>query len=352
MSAEKPSYSREAYESTEENVENLASSVNESSPIDELREKSGQMEEFLAQRESMHSEAWNQASAENALRDEQASSQKEAAELLKRLRANVKAAPLEETPIETPTPGEKSVGVEMSIGGRARIFAKRLFGRELTPEENRYRFNRFGEEFTRKIAVGDLKGAISDYERLDNERFSRRATEEQFAPYHKAFKEAEARAARTGDAKAFEAILKYNLASGVSHGSTLSREELGLREGETVDPKIAQVALKHFEKLFKEVSGHSNMVGQLSDWYSSHANSLVASGLLSHEQLNEQSWVKNRLRRDVLRQVRWIANSDGISGANRPKFLENQIAKLAATGVFSRDEIERWGAVKKLEARL
>ncbi len=87
-------YSRKAYEEKEGDIQNIARSVDKTTSVEELRAKFADMETNIADKEALHSEAFDQATAENAERDaaketaeRAASEQAEAAKLLEQMRA-------------------------------------------------------------------------------------------------------------------------------------------------------------------------------------------------------------------------------------------------------------------------
>lgn len=85
-------YSRQSYEDIEKGIEDLARSVDTNTSPDEIREKFVEQSTFVGEKEVLHNKAWDQATAENTVRDQaevlreqQAVEQNETAELLKKM---------------------------------------------------------------------------------------------------------------------------------------------------------------------------------------------------------------------------------------------------------------------------
>lgn len=116
MSSEKPSYSRAAYEDTETGIKDIVGAAHSGQSVEELKGALAAQEALVAQRTELHSEAWDQAIAENTERDaaktheaaqaEQAAADRaEAAALLERMKEN---AGMASTSVEA-TPAEQIV---------------------------------------------------------------------------------------------------------------------------------------------------------------------------------------------------------------------------------------------------
>jgi len=102
----KNDYSRQAYEGTEKGIEEIAHSVDADTSPHEIREKFAEQSALVGEKEFLHSEAWDQAKAEDIARSERG----EAAELLKKMHeaAGIKS----EVVMETPSGTELSAGAD------------------------------------------------------------------------------------------------------------------------------------------------------------------------------------------------------------------------------------------------
>ncbi len=71
-------YSREKYDDTEKEIQNIGHSVDAHTPLEEMRQKFDEQENLEAQKQSLHNEAWDQAKVEDEARNEVATVQQDA----------------------------------------------------------------------------------------------------------------------------------------------------------------------------------------------------------------------------------------------------------------------------------
>lgn len=81
-------YSRKAYDETEGEIHAVAQSVDAGATVEELREKLAQQEGLVSKRKRLHGEAWDQAIAEDAARNQEIADTQKREELLSRLHEN------------------------------------------------------------------------------------------------------------------------------------------------------------------------------------------------------------------------------------------------------------------------
>ncbi len=270
-------------------------------------------------------------------------SAEEAQEVLARLQEAapeikpVEAAPEKEAPA--------TVAQSRSFGATVRIGIKRLFGKELTPEENRYRFEELRGKFDKTLQSGDINDAFKTYVDMDTTAWRAGMSEEERVPYRNALKEIELRAVREGRAGDFKKILKNLDRYGLGRGMGFTRTELGLSEGQEIDPKIRDVARESFLNDLRSVTKAGNV--RVSNWYANRAATLEEAGLSSREELSNDPVVRKILKEDIIDTAKrmyakdsWVADPDS-------KFREF-LGNIEREAGIPSDEVMSWKQVKKI----
>ena len=191
-------YSREAYEKEQGAVREVLDSVDETTPIEELRAKFAEQGAHVAAKETLHNEAWDQAKAEDAERDavketaeRAAAEQAEAAKLLEQMRVKAgpsierSAAPAQASAVQESAPAEVTIGANelnqidtraplsgWGIGGSSiemsRKALKESSGGLLRFDKETYRV--VPAEGGKELSGAKAEAVIRNLERSENER--------------------------------------------------------------------------------------------------------------------------------------------------------------------------------------
>ncbi len=268
------------------------------------------------------------------------------AEIAEIAKLEQQSVPLEAPKIQKENVVTKLATPKEEIGavGKTRVFMKRMFGKDLTPQENAYRLAVLKDNFTEAIEKGDLNKALKNYGEMNNERFNRRLSGEQFSKYQEEVNNITTKAVVSGDSKTLDRILTFNMRQGLANGPLFTKQELGLKDGEKVSPEISKVATKHLLEIVK--SSFSNKYNEGLENYG-RIDRWVESGLISKEEFNKIPLVRDLIKKETVftAKIMFDKNSNyGDAEGRFDKFLE----MVTDTGVYTKEEVMSWNKIKKL----
>lgn len=268
------------------------------------------------------------------------------AEIAGMAKVEQKSIPLEVPKIQKENVVTKLVTQKEEIGviGKTRVFMKHMFGKELTPEENAYRLSVLRDNFTEAIEKGDLNKALKNYGEMNHERFNRGLSGEQFSKYQEEVNSLTRKAVVSGDSKTLDKILTFNMKQGIANGPLFTKQELGLKEGETVSPEVSRVATKHLLEIVK--NSFSNKYNEGLENYG-RIDRWVASGLISKEEFSKLPLVRDLVKKDVISTAKIMFDKNSNHGDPDSKF-DKFLEMVVDTGVYTKEEVLSWDKIKKL----
>lgn len=262
-------------------------------------------------------------------------------EVNRRLVAFSKSAEIKspETEKEQAVPSSVSPREDLGVLGKTSIFLKHMFGKELNPKEKEYRVAYLSSDFDKLMQEGDFKLAYKRYSDISEER----GMHDHHSHEEVEIKDAMLNAIIAGNDKTFSKLFKLNQEH-LLPILPIEKEELGLKENESVNPKISQIIFDHIANKMKGINISRN---NLASWYLKTANDWVGSGLISREELNSLPTVKEALRKDIIYKAKIMLNKDSLYGTGVEGF-EEYLGEVESTGIFSKQEVKDWTEIKRL----